>query len=502
MQYRDQTPFGGPIGQRIEHSVRDVFAKAIALLDEGVLGTDAAMVDALEAGIQSPAFAALATLGPPSGKSGGGPIGAHRRWSVHEHVRFPDPRLTSAHELHVTAPDGNGLDVRLPATHWPFVHELFSALNRGGGVVTHTNGLHADMAALLLALEDLDALTATPLETLTGVADRPGITFLGHNAALVRGDHAAVLIDPFLPRPDSHYPDNFQPMVGHQLGQVDAILLTHGHPDHFDPASLLRFASDTPLVVPLVPTETVLAPDLSLRLAQLGFTDVRARPWGHLEHFGDVTVEVLPFYGEQATDTDRLHPGIVNAGNAYVVRTPHQSAAFVADAGADDRGSTADVGTHHRLERGAVDVVFAGYRGWHTSPADLLRSSVARYFLFVPPQRWGESMDLMHDAAGAIRTAQAFGAPLLVPYADGGAPWFWNLGLGPRLDETPLEREGFDPFPERVIDAAAGIEGAPHVLLLRPGQQLSPAGEIIEFPGHVWPWPTIETARYDADSNR
>ncbi len=503
VSYHDQTPAGGPIGQRFEQSIRAVFSEAIDLLERGTIGTDPLMVAALEAGVRSSAFSDLAALDTPRHSNGDDDDPEDLpRWTVHHHVQLPDPSLTLPHELHITAPDGTALDVRLPATHWGLAHTLLSTANAPAGIALDTSVLHPDMAALLGALDDLGALTPTPLQPLAGVADRPGITFLGHNAALVRGDRTAVLIDPFLPRPGPGYPDNFQPMCCHQLGQVDAILITHGHPDHFDPASLLRFAPNTPVVVPVVSTETVLAPDLAFRLRQLGFTDVRPRPWGHRESFGEVTVDVVPFYGEQATDTKRLHPEVINAGNAYVVRTPHQSAAFVADAGADDRGSTADVGARYRLEHGSVDVVFAGYRGWRTSPADLLRSSVARYFLFVPSERWSDSMELMNDAAGAIGTAMAFGSPVLVPYADGGAPWFWELGLGPRLDETPMERQGYDPFPERVIDAAADIDGAPKVLLLRPGQQLRPSGRVVEFPGYAWPWPGVETGRYDDDNVR
>lgn len=480
--HRDATAHGGPIGHRIEHTVRSVFADALTLVSDGRSGDDPLVLDALRAALDTDAFRALATVHADG-------LG----WTIHPDVLHADPELTRPHELLVVAPGGRELDVRLPPSHWPQAHDLLARLNGPHGVGAGERvGLPPDMVALLDALREMGALTREPLQPLTVVATRPGITFLGHNAVLVRGDAAAVLVDPFLPRPGAAYPAHYQPVACDQLGHVDALLITHGHPDHFDPASLLRFPVDTTVVIPAVERESVLAPDLHARLLFLGFTDVRVSAWGSVLRFGDVEVDVLPFFGEQATDGERLHPEIVNAGNTYVVRSTQQHAAFMADAGSDDRGSSAAAAAQHRARHGPLDVVFAGYRGWRTTPAELLRSSVARFFLFVPPDQWPRSMNLMNDAVGALETAAAFGATTLVPYADGGAPWFWQLGLGPRLDESPLEREGFDPFPERVVEAAALMADAPAVLVLRPGQRLEPDGRVQELAGHVWPWPPVD----------
>jgi len=481
--YRDRTDHGGPIGGRIEASVRAAFGEALALLEAGRQGNEPEVVAALQSGTCRAEFSELVELDD----TGGG-------WRVRRDVRHPRPELIHPHELVVTTTHGAALDVRVPSGHWPLVHDLVARLNAPTGVARDGAGLHPDMADLLRGLGDLGALSTEPLVADPILSHQPGLTFLGHNAALVRGDRTAVLVDPFLPRPSAGYPQDYQPWACDQLGHVDAILITHGHPDHFDPASLLRFPVATPVIVPVVERESILAPDLGHRVSQLGFTDVRPRAWGTREQVGEITVDVLPFFGEQPTEGVRIHPDVVNAGNAYVVRTAHQRIAFVADAGVDDRGSTADAAARYCNEHGPIDVVFAGYRGWHTTPAELLRSSVGRYFLFVPPDQWDRSMDLMNDASGALRTTTAFGAPVLVPYADGGAPWFWELGLGPRLDETPLERAGFDPFPERVSEAAAAMAGAPEVLLLRPGQRLEPDRTVSERPGHRWPWPPITLA--------
>ena len=53
------------------------------------------------------------------------------------------------------------------------------------------------------------------------------LTHLGHSAVLVETDDARVLIDP----------GNFSD-AWHGLTDLDAILITHSHPDHADPEHL------------------------------------------------------------------------------------------------------------------------------------------------------------------------------------------------------------------------------------------------------------------------
>ena len=109
----------------------------------------------------------------------------------------------------------------------------------------------------------------------------------------------------------------------------------------------------------------------------------------------------------------------------------------------------------------------------------------------------------MNDLDDVIDVAERWGARMLVPYADGGAPWFWEIGLGPRLDEEPHELEGFDPFPERVALAASqrarfrtsGPLASPvEVRLLRPNDALvgfadDDGPRLARIPGNAWPFP-------------
>src|SRR3712207_5736369 len=61
------------------------------------------------------------------------------------------------------------------------------------------------------------------------------ITHLGHAAVLVETDNARILIDP------GNFSDTW-----HQLTELDAVLITHQHPDHLDPEHLPSLLAANP----------------------------------------------------------------------------------------------------------------------------------------------------------------------------------------------------------------------------------------------------------------
>jgi L-ascorbate metabolism protein UlaG (beta-lactamase superfamily) len=315
------------------------------------------------------------------------------------------------------------------------------------------------------------------------------LTFLGHNTVVVRSRTMRVIVDPFLLAGGSVYPVDYQPFQVRDLGPIDAVLITHSHRDHFDAASLLQFPADTRILVPRVERETLLAVAIEQRLRELGFTNVSVLDWGQSAMVGDIEVYALPFYGEQPTETEVLHPEVRNMGNTYLVRTPTFSSMFLADSRRDGQGDAKQVAVKTRTEQGPVDVVFSGYRGWLTYPAQLLFSSIARFLLFVPPPIWGVRQQLMSSPEEAVDIAECWGARYLVPYADGGAPWHWGIGLGPRLDEEAAEFAGFDPFPERVLEAARHRTQAPDGSMLASSARtllLRPCDSVLDVPGASW----------------
>ena len=488
--YRDRTLFGSPVGPRPDEATRRLFTSVLEHVErEGVGNFAQTSSAALARAVADHGFADVAER---DGQGG---------WRVHPEVLYPDPDRAHLHTLTIARPDTtHAVQVRLPAPLWPAVHDLIAALSGEG----HDEGspVIAEVGQLLAGLRQQGLVEIASDNDGPGAPTSrlPEITFAGHNTVVVRSATTSVVVDPFLFAHRATFPVSYQPLTALELGPVDAIAVTHSHPDHLDPGSLLRFSPDTLVVVPVVERETVLSVDMAQRVRQLGFARVTPLGWGERLRVGDIEIAALPFYGEQPAEDDVLHPEIRNAGNTYVVRTPSLSAAFVADSGRDPAGDVKDVALDWRAREGPVDLVFSGYRGWYLYPAQLLFSSVSRFLLLVPPSLWATRQQLMNGVDDAIDVAERWGARYLVPYADGGAPWHWDMGLGPRLDGTGRENLTFDPFPERVVEAAErrGQTGSGslfpspvQVLLLRPGDSLTMADDrpqVLRAPGHEWPY--------------
>jgi L-ascorbate metabolism protein UlaG (beta-lactamase superfamily) len=115
------------------------------------------------------------------------------------------------------------------------------------------------------------------------------LRFIGHATVLIEAAGTRILTDPFLR-------DRLGPLVRHgdapviaTIGEIDVIVVSHGHPDHFDPASLAAVAGRPLIVVPrglgavarrAVRGEVVeMTTDETLRVGGLTITAVPARHW-------------------------------------------------------------------------------------------------------------------------------------------------------------------------------------------------------------------------------
>jgi L-ascorbate metabolism protein UlaG (beta-lactamase superfamily) len=132
------------------------------------------------------------------------------------------------------------------------------------------------------------------------------ITHLGHAAVFVETDGARILIDP----------GNFSD-AWHSLTDLDAVLVTHQHPDHLDPENLPALLAKNSSAIVLVEPSI---PDLinSGKLPSLGQNAARLRPDDQAA-VGDVLVTAV---GGQHAVIHRDIPRIGNVG--YVLRSEGQ----------------------------------------------------------------------------------------------------------------------------------------------------------------------------------
>jgi L-ascorbate metabolism protein UlaG (beta-lactamase superfamily) len=403
---------------------------------------------------------------------------------LRDEVIFPRAEKFVPRVLHLRR-DELGLDVDVTREEWPVVNALFATLARGA--------TRAELRQL-----SVNATVGTLIEDLMGAgwlesfsAPQLGdasLIFVGHNTTLVRGKTGTVLVDPYF-RPASQFDlPTYQPMQPRDLGPIDAVVITHSHGDHFHLGSLLQLPRETRFFVPPVERESLFSTDCALRLRQLGFQNVEALPWWSERQVGDLTVRALPFYGEQPTDGEGVHPGLHNVGSTWSVRGPGVSAAFFADTGRD---ATGDMDTVCK-KAGPVDVLFCGVRGFKLKPIFFGFTTLDAFLVDVPVDALTTPQQLMADGPQALRYAKKLGARHLVPCADGGAPWHWREGMGPKypgfpgqphVGASPYEENlDADPYPERVV----AKKGDPDVLLLRPGE----SSDRRAVPPFVWPFGT------------
>lgn len=473
VRYEDLTPYGSALGGRADETIVKACATIVRHRSQYGLAYTVARSSRL---LEDAMSRELAGLYAAPGK-------------LREEFLHPPPALVRPAVL-VVIGDGERADaIDLSTIDCRSLAPLLGDLQRGTERPGSPSGRY-----LFDRLEACGALTEDA--SVSDAIPAHDACFVGHATAMVnRG--ARILIDPFLFPHSPGYPPSYQPLRLATLLPLDAVFITHSHPDHFDPGTLLRLGAETAIYVPEVERESLLAIDMASRLEAFGFTNVHRIAAGTETSIGGARVIALPLFGEQPTTGDVLHPEVRNVGCTYLCESGNRRFLFLADSGADGTGDVRELASAARLRHGPIDAVFGGYRGFALYPIQYLFSSVARFLLFVPPSERAIRQKIMNDGDDLIDTAERCRTGIVVPYASGGAPWYWHRGLGCAPGAAP--ETSIDRPPEDLARLAARrswcsegpIASPAQVVIMRPGEVLRSEGDAFAVdrgPSQRWPY--------------
>ncbi|MCY1060380.1 MBL fold metallo-hydrolase [Nannocystis sp. SCPEA4] len=267
--------------------------------------------------------------------------------------------------------------------------------------------------------------------------DRPGIFRLQHASLLFRSESSAVIADP-----QFSYATEQDWLRRESYPNIDAILISHSHTDHFCLTSVMRFPRDTPIVVPRVRRGSLLTPPMAEILRAAGFTRVIDAEWFSTHEFGDIRVTVYPFYGEQpwltfASPSEDLR----NWGNTYVVGANGVKTWFLIDSGREFGRSMTDLCGQVREEHGHIDIVASNLREFGWSPGQIDGKGSYLYCfpeeIVMDPRRWPDGELMTLGPHGARELLDALEPGYFLPYAH----WWHPLERRSHLVDERLTEE-------------------------------------------------------------
>lgn len=298
----------------------------------------------------------------------------------------------------------DGASVDVPA---PFDDERWDILARA----RRTPMARADLLdALGLDRHDQRAgtlLTSVAPPEVTAITDGTRMCFLGHAGVSLECGHSSIVLDPLILG---------SAMVGDCATMaslptvVDAVCLTHAHPDHLSIQTLLELRNRVrAVIVPKNRRGTTADPSIKLMIESLGFRNVvEVDDFDRVDIGRSLAVTALPFLGEHA-DLN------IGAKAMYLVEAGGNRVLFAADAHCDDPAVVARLAQ----EVPTVDQMFLGLE-CEGAPLDWLYGPL----LFHEPTRQQNTGRRLAgcDADAAKSLADAFGADQVHVYGMGYEP--------------------------------------------------------------------------------
>lgn len=283
----------------------------------------------------------------------------------------------------------------------------------------------------LLAVLGRAVVAGTPHGRWPAPAD-PGIYRREHASLLVHTETTSIVTDPqTLSRAwttaGGQYPADLGPARAR-------IMLTHSHADHFDLASMLRWADpDEPVVIPPIPAPSLLCQNVAGALEITGQAHV-APAWFSELAIDDVAIQVLPFCGEQPTRALPLPGALRNWGSCYRFQLDDFSLAILVDSGADSAGTMVEALGRSVAEKGPIDVLMSCCLEF----PEAINPGLPMYAFTVPfeelRRRWPKRASMTSGPGGLAEVCAVSGARWFLPYAHG----FSGLGRDPVSEEGRL----------------------------------------------------------------
>lgn len=293
-------------------------------------------------------------------------------------------------------------------------------------------------------LADIEVFVDNSSETAWNFSSRsPGIFRLQHASFLLQTDKARVLIDPHFVSINSSDLNLASLMIPHKFNKQDinAVIISHSHSDHYDLPSLMMMPRDTLMIVPKVPRSSLLAPSFSNELRDLGFKNVIEQEWYRSPVIvEDIEIHAFPFYGEQPLRYEHpRHPMLRNWGNSYAFLTPNFSAWCLIDSGADADGSMVEVAEEVKKKFGGMDVVLANLHDFFVGVKrcnPFYTTGAGEYWLSLTADQIARFPELCQHqitlgTKGVAEICAIVGAKTFLPYAHAWS----NLGTVP--DDEP-----------------------------------------------------------------